>query len=79
MNISRINEDIIEQIRKGSEKAFSDLFSTYYSYLNAVALCYLVDKEAGAEIVNDVFINIWNSERVSQLHSGTKESAKCFG
>ncbi|NDO62729.1 RNA polymerase sigma-70 factor, partial [Parabacteroides goldsteinii] len=41
MNISRINEDIIEQIRKGSEKAFSDLFSTYYSYLNAVALCYL--------------------------------------
>ena len=60
MNISRINEDIIEQIRKGSEKAFSELFSTYYSYLNAVALCYLVDKEAGAEIVDDVFINIWN-------------------
>ena len=51
MNISRINEDIIEQIRKGSEKAFSDLFSTYYSYLNAVALCYLVDKEAGAEMM----------------------------
>ena len=60
MNISRINEDIIEQIRKGSEKAFSELFSTYYSYLNAVALCYLVDKEASAEIVDDVFINIWN-------------------
>ena len=64
MNISRINEDIIEQIRKGSEKAFSDLFSTYYSYLNAVALCYLVDKEAGAEIVNDVFINIGRPYRI---------------
>lgn len=64
MNISPINEDIIEQIRKGSEKAFSELFSTYYSYLNAIALCYLLDKEASAEIVDDVFINIWNKRAV---------------
>lgn len=44
MNVNQINEGIIELIRAGSEKAFSQLYSTYYSYLNAVALCYLFDK-----------------------------------
>lgn len=60
MDISRINKDVIEQISNGSEKAFSELYSSYYSYLNAVGLCYLFDKEACAEIVDDVFVNIWN-------------------
>lgn len=60
MNINHINKEVIEQIRNGSEKAFSGLYSAYYSYLNAVALCYLLDKNSGAEIVNDVFVNIWN-------------------
>lgn len=60
MNIEHINKDIIDQIRNGSEKAFAGLYKAYYSYLNAIALCYLFDKEAGAEIVDDVFINIWN-------------------
>ena len=60
MNINHINKEIIEQIRNGSEKAFSELYSAYYSYLNAVALCYLLDKNCSAEIVDDVFVNIWN-------------------
>lgn len=60
MSINHINKDVIEQISNGSEKAFSELYSSYYSYLNAVALCYLMDKEIVAEIVDDVFINIWN-------------------
>lgn len=60
MNINHINKEVIEQIRNGSEKAFSELYSAYYSYLNTVALCYLLDKNCSAEIVDDVFINIWN-------------------
>lgn len=60
MNINHINKEVIEQIRNGSEKAFSGLYSAYYSYLNAVALCYLLDKNCSAEIVDDVFVNIWN-------------------
>lgn len=60
MNINHINKEVIEQIRNGSEKAFSGLYNAYYSYLNAVALCYLLDKSCSAEIVDDVFVNIWN-------------------
>ena len=60
MNVNQINEEIIEQIRGGSEKAFSKLYNAYYSYLNAVALFYLFDKEVSAEVVDDAFVNIWN-------------------
>lgn len=60
MDINHINKDLIDRISAGSEKAFSELYSAYYSYLNAVALCYLLDKEVSAEIVDDVFVNIWN-------------------
>ncbi|MCD8270118.1 MAG: RNA polymerase sigma-70 factor [Parabacteroides sp.] len=67
MDINHINKDLIERISAGSEKAFSELYSAYYSYLNAVALCYLVDKEVSAEIVDDVFVNIWN-KRESLSH-----------
>ncbi|MFV0505933.1 MAG: RNA polymerase sigma-70 factor [Bacteroidales bacterium] len=60
LDISSIDKNVIVQLREGSEKAFSKLFKAYYSYLNTVALCYLLDKEAGAEVVDDVFVNIWN-------------------
>lgn len=62
MNINQINEDVIERINRGSERAFSDLYKAYYSYLNAVALCYLLDNNIGAEVVDDVFINIWQKK-----------------
>ena len=60
MNTNHINEEIIKQIRNGSEKAFSELYYYYYSYLNVIALYYLSDKEACSEIVDDVFINVWS-------------------
>ena len=59
MNTNHINEEIIKQIRNGSEKAFSELYCYYYSYLNAIALYYLLDKDLCSEIVDDVFINVW--------------------
>lgn len=59
MTITQINKDVIYQISNGSDKAFAKLYGAYYSYLNAIAICYLFDKEAGAEIVDDVFLNIW--------------------
>lgn len=63
MNVNHINEEIVKQIKDGSEKAFSELYSYYYSCLNAIALYYLIDKEVCAEIVDDVFVNIWNKRK----------------
>lgn len=59
MNTNHISEELIKQVRRGSEKAFSELYHSYYSYLNVVALYYLLDKDVCSEIVDDVFMNIW--------------------
>ena len=59
MNISQIDGKLITQINQGSEQAFALLYKAYYSYLNTIAIYYLFDKSVGAEVVDDVFLNIW--------------------
>ena len=60
MLIKKIDENVIRNIAKGEEKAFSLLYDCYYTYLNTVALCYVYNKDVANEIVNDVFINVWH-------------------
>lgn len=71
MDLYQINENTIEQINKGSEEAFSKLYKAYYAYLNAIAIYYLFDRNESAEVVDDVFLNIWNKRRhlVYPVHS----------
>lgn len=71
MNIDLINENTIEQINDGSEEAFSKLYKAYYTYLNSIAIYYLFDRNESAEVVDDVFLNIWNKRRnlVYPVHS----------
>ena len=56
-----IREDIVTRINEGDIKAFELLYSTYYVYLCAVATKYIFNSEASREVVNDVFINVWNN------------------
>ena len=63
MNIDQIGEDLITQINDGSELAFSELYKAYYVYLNTIANYYLFDKNVSAEVVDDVFQNIWYKRR----------------
>lgn len=54
-----VDKAIVQQINKGSEQAFAELYKAYYAYLNAVAIYYLQDKEVAQEVVDDVFLNVW--------------------
>lgn len=71
MNIDQIDENIIVQINDGSEQAFSELYKAYYTYLNAIAIYYLFDKNVSLEVVDDVFLNIWYKRRnlIYPVHS----------
>lgn len=55
-----INENVIKKISKGDEKAFALLYDAYYTYLNSVALCYIFNRTEANEVVNDVFLHVWN-------------------
>jgi len=60
MHAKQINEGIIKRINAGDEKAFSRLYEDYYVYLNTVAFYYLNDENISREVVNDVFLQVWN-------------------
>ena len=60
MTTTRISEQIIDDINEGKENAFSALYDCYYSYLCAYATTYVFDPDEAKEIVNDVFMNVWN-------------------
>jgi RNA polymerase sigma-70 factor (family 1) len=78
MLIKGINEDLIVEVSKGQEKAFSLLYDCYYTYLNTVALCYIFNKDVANEIVNDVFINVWHKRHTLSypIHSYLIQSIK---
>lgn len=58
-----LSEEIIKKINQGDTKAFGLLYSAYYVYLCAVATKYVYRPESAQEIVNDVFLNVWNNRK----------------
>ncbi|MDR1555821.1 MAG: RNA polymerase sigma-70 factor [Tannerellaceae bacterium] len=60
MQVKQIGETIVKQINAGDEKAFSEFYKAYYVYLNAVAFYYINDENTCREIVNDVFLHVWD-------------------
>lgn len=63
MEIKQVDKGLIVRINNDSEDAFSMLYKAYYSYLNAIAIYYLFDKNISSEVVNDVFLNVWDKRK----------------
>lgn len=56
-----LSEEVIQRINKGDVKAFEELYNAYYVYLCAVATKYVFIPEVAQEIVNDVFLRVWEN------------------
>jgi RNA polymerase sigma-70 factor (family 1) len=55
-----ITQELIRRIQfNDDESAFNELYKHYVGKLYQFAYSFLDDKEAGEEIVNDVFLKIW--------------------
>ncbi|MEX0720798.1 MAG: RNA polymerase sigma-70 factor [Balneolaceae bacterium] len=52
-------QDLISGIRNGDEKAFQKLFMKYYKQLCSVSAGYLNSYDIGREVVQEVFLSIW--------------------
>ena len=59
MNIPQLNPSVIEDINLGKEKAFAVLYDCYFTYLCACATAYILNPEEAKDVVNEVFIHIW--------------------
>ncbi len=68
--------DIIKKIRIGDQYAFRDLFKNYYSLLVKSAHRYVGDIQIAEDIVEDIFLNIW--EKRAQLNISISVKAYLF-
>ena len=59
MNFSE--KELIEQLKGGSIKAFDNIYDMYAKRLYAFSLQYTKVKEDAEEIVQDIFVQLWNS------------------
>lgn len=57
-----VDKTITEGINRGDERAFAVLYNHYFTYLCTCAAGYIFDAEAAKEVVNDVFVHIWNKQ-----------------
>lgn len=70
MNLFERN--VFESFTKGDEKAFEYIFKTYFSYLLNYARQILKDTDAAEEIVESVFLNLWENKSEIKLETSLK-------
>jgi len=63
------DNELWQAIKLDDKKAFDMLFERYWSAMYTSAYNYLRDSELSAEIVHDVFLNIWQKRKEFQIIS----------
>ena len=62
MTLSQIDYTAVSKLKKGNPKAFDDLFKKYSERLYKFSLKYLKSPEEAEEIVQEVFLYIWDNK-----------------
>lgn len=60
---------IIEELRKGNEQVYRSLFDNYYPTLMRFAFRFVYDKDACKDLVQDVFITLWEKRDTQDISS----------
>ncbi|MCK5730351.1 MAG: RNA polymerase sigma-70 factor [Draconibacterium sp.] len=57
------DSELVEKVRKGDLEAFDQIFKKYGNRLFGFALSYIKSKEETEDIVQDVFLKIWDTRK----------------
>lgn len=71
-----VNKYLVEELSSGNIKAFQTVFSQYYKALHHFALSYLKSSEDATDIVQSVFLILW--ERRENLKADTNLTSYLF-
>lgn len=63
---------LIQQLKEGQEQAYEMLFKSYYTELVMHANRYLYDFESSREIVQDLFVHIYEKRHTLDINSSLK-------
>ncbi|MDZ7658618.1 RNA polymerase sigma-70 factor [Fodinibius sp.] len=64
--------NLVERIRQGDEQAFEKLFCEYYYDLCSFAYQFTSCEERAKDLVQDVFVKIWNRREKWKVHRSVK-------
>ncbi len=71
-NMADFEQRIIFNLKKRDENSLRKLFDLYYNPLCLFALKFVDSTEQAEDIVQDTFINFWNSRSYNNIHSNIK-------
>lgn len=74
LNYNLSDNELIEKLRKGDHGAFNALFEIYGGPLFGFTLNFLKSKEETEELVQDVFLKIWENRKTLKKDT----SLKCY-
>jgi RNA polymerase sigma-70 factor, ECF subfamily len=66
---SQSDVELMQRIVKGDERAFELLFKAYYARLVAFAQRYLCDVDSSENVVQSVFVKLWDKRETLQIAS----------
>lgn len=67
-----LDSDIFEGIKKGDKRFFDLIFKNYYAGLLTFARDYIRSSDAAKEVVQDIFVNLWENHEKIQIKSSIK-------
>jgi len=70
--MSYSDTDIINQLKQDNPKILKHLFDLYYKDLMFYSIKFVVYKEIAEEIVQDIFIRIWNKRQTININKSIK-------
>ena len=78
LNLSKdnITSELLSRLKKGDHSAFEKIFERYSKQLFQFSLSYLKSEEAAEDIVQEVFIKIWNNR--SEIKTDTSFQSYLF-
>lgn len=69
LRIDDIDNNLITQLRKGNKTAFKLLFEKYGTRLYQFSMKYLRDKEDAEDLLNEVFLKIWENRNTLKTNT----------
>lgn len=64
--------ELFSKLTRDDKQSFSELFHRYYSALCLFAVRFLGDEEQSRELVQEVFVQLWEKRRQIRIHSSVK-------
>ena len=72
ITLSPTDRDLMVGISAGDEQAFESLFRLYYQALCLYAKKIVIELETAEELVQDIFLKLWEKREHLEVHSGIK-------